>query len=148
MKKQKMLEELENAKHIHLKEMEKIADVLEGKEIDNPTPLGKMQCECGSWFYPNQEKMIQILGAQLFHRLDNAHEAWHKDYEKIYNIFFKEEKKRGLFSKLLGGNKIDAMTLDKAKLYYAELKSDTTTLLHEADAAIRRIKALNSSKFN
>ena len=147
MNKQRMLDDLENAKKIHLQQMQKIADVLEGKQVEHPTALGKMECECGVWFYSNQERMINILGAQLFHRLDDAHEAWHRDYVNIYNIFFKE-KKTGLFSKLLGTNKVDAMTLDKAKLYYSELKKDTDELFHAADAAIRRVSALSSSKFH
>jgi len=142
-----MLEALENAKAVHLAQMEKIASEIAGKKIDNPTALGKMECECGVWFYGHQEEMKAILGLQFFERLDKKHEKWHLDYSNIYNIFFKEEKK-GFFSKMIGSSKHDMMELDKAQFYYSELKVDTQELLQVADAAIRRVSALSESKFS
>jgi len=141
-----MLEAIENAKTVHLVQMEKIASEIAGKKIDNPTALGKMECECGVWFHEHEKEMKAILGLQFFERLDKKHEKWHLDYANIYNIFFKEEKK-GFLSKIIGSSKHDMMELDKAKLYYSELKADTQELLQVADAAIRRVSALSESKF-
>jgi len=39
------------------------------------------------------------------------------------------------------------MKMDKAKLYYSELQEDTGELIKAADAAIRRVSALQTSKF-
>ncbi len=145
MGKSDILKSLEDAKKLHQEQMLKIEKAIEGKDIENPPKLGKMECGCGSWFYSNKEYMISILGLQLFERLDKMHEAWHLEYAKIYNILF-AKKKKGLFSKLLG-NKIDPLEMDKVKLYYKDLGDITDELLHVVDAAIRRVGALSESKF-
>jgi len=145
MGKSEILKSLEDAKKLHQEQMLKIEKAIEGKEVENPPELGKMECGCGSWFYSNKEYMISILGLQLFERLDKMHEMWHMEYSKIYNILF-AQKKKGLFSKLLG-NKIDPLEMDKVKLYYKDLGDITDELLHVADAAIRRVGALSESKF-
>jgi hypothetical protein len=146
MTKTQMLDALENAKQTHLAQMDKIKAVIAGKEVKHPTALGKMECECGIWFYSHEEQMKQILGLQLFERLDRSHENWHRDYVSIYEIYFKEEKK-GFFAKILGTNKVDDLQRDKAKLYFVELQKDTEELLAISEAAIRRVSALNDSKF-
>jgi len=142
-----MLQAIENAKHIHLEQMNKIKLEIAGKEVQNPTALGKMDCECGIWFYAHEKEMKNVCGLQLFERLDKSHEKWHIDYANIYNLFFKEEKK-GFFSKIIGFGKQNEMKLDKAKLYFSELQKDTEELLLVSDSAIRRVSALRESKFS
>jgi glutamate synthase domain-containing protein 1 len=127
--------------------MYKIESLLNGKDVKNLPAIGKLECDCGIWFYANKDFMINILGAQLFEKLDSLHERWHIEYAKIYEIFFNKEKKKGLLSKLLGINKIDPLQLDKAKLYYVELTQTTEELLKVSDTAERRVSALNESKF-
>ena len=146
MTKPEMIQAIENAKHVHIEQMNKIQSEIAGKKVTNPTALGKMECECGIWFHSHEKEMKNICGLQLFNRLDKAHEKWHIDYESIYKLFFKEEKK-GLFSKIIGSSKPDEMTLDKAKYYYSELQKDTDELLTVSDSAIRRVSALSDAKF-
>jgi len=148
MTKQEMLDSIENAKKTHLEQMHKIRSVINGKKIENPTALSKRECECGIWFYSHEKVMKDILGAQLFERLDKNHEQWHVEYFNIYNIFFKkEQKKRGLLSKVLKRDKIDSLTIDKAKLYYSELERSTDELLKVSESASRRVAALKDAKF-
>ncbi len=146
MTKQQILDAIENTKHIHLEQMQKIESALNGKSIEKPTALGKMECECGEWLYANKQEMIAILGMQFFERLDKQHETWHLDYVSIYNLLFLE-KKKGLFSKVLSSINKDSMKIDKAKFYYVQLKKDTDELLNTADAAFRRVTALSNTKF-
>jgi len=147
MTKSEMIDAIENAKSIHQEQMHKIESEIAGVKIANPTAPGKMDCECGIWFYKHEKEMQDILGLQLFERLDRGHEKWHIDYINIYNLFFKEEKK-GVFTKIFGSSKVNEMTLDKAKLYYQDLQKDTEELLKVSDSAIRRVSALSDSKFN
>lgn len=91
--------------------------------------------------------MKDILGSQLFNRLDKHHEAWHQEYLNIYNIFFKEDKKTGIFSKIFGIGKVDTLTLDKANAYFVELQHATEELLKASESATRRVSALQDSKF-
>lgn len=148
MTKTEMLDAIEHAKKTHLEQMYKIKKVMKGQEIENPTALSKKECECGVWFYTNEKIMKDILGAQLFERLDKHHEEWHKNYLHIYEIFFKEDtKKKGLISKIFGKDKIDSLTMDKAKLYFSELQNATDELLNASESAMRRVSALKDSKF-
>ena len=146
MTKVEMVQAIENAKHVHLEQMDKIESEIAGKKVENPTALGKMDCECGIWFHAHEKEMKNICGLQLFERLDKSHEKWHIDYANIYNLFFKEEKK-GLFSKIIGSHKISEMKLDKGKLYFSELQKDTDELLSASESALRRVSALSDSKF-
>lgn len=146
MTKSQMIEAIENAKEVHKTQMNKIKSEISGKKIDKPTAPGKMECECGIWFHANEKEMKNILGLQLFEHLDRDHEKWHTDYVNIYKLFFVEEKK-GIFSKLLGSGH-DQMKIDKAKVYFSELEKDTQALLLTADVALRRVMALQDSKFS
>lgn len=147
MKKNEMLQAIELAKETHQKQMEKIKDIIKGKDVERPTALGKMECECGQWFYSNKDKMTQILGHQLFERLDKIHEQWHKDYSRVYEIHQKlQKKKTGFFSKVIH-SRMSTLDADKLKLYYRELSQITDDMFREADTALRRVAALPESKF-
>jgi hypothetical protein len=145
MNKSDMIDALKVAKKTHQEQMEKIEKLLEGKEVEKPTPVEKTDCRCGQMFYADKEFMVSILGLQLFEKLDLYHEAWHKEYQKIHSIFFKEKK--GLFSKLFK-SKPDTLELDKAKMYYQEMKTISEELYNVTEAALRRITALSDAKFH
>lgn len=147
MRKEEMLVAIESARETHKKQMDKIKALIQGKEVENPTALGKMECECGQWFYSNKDIMIKILGHQLFERLDKSHEKWHKDYSRVYDIYKNQEKKKTGFLSKLVGRKMSALEFDKLKLYYKELSQITDDMFHEADTAMRRVAALPESKF-
>jgi len=147
MTRSEMITAIENAKSIHQAQMHKIELVIAGDEVENPTAITKTDCECGIWFFENEKLFIEILGLQLYKRLDEGHTKWHNDYANIYNLFFKEEKK-GIFSKIFSFSDDKEMIADKAKLYYEELKVDTEELFKITDSALRRVGALSSSKFS
>ncbi len=146
MNKEEMTEALERAKRVHMHQMQKISSLLKGEVVENPTPVNKTECEYGKWFYGNKEQLVYILGIQLYERIDVLHEQWHYGYLRIHDLFFKESKK-GLFTKLLKPSKVSGLDIDKGKLYYVELQEVTKALLNTTDAAIRRVSALNESKF-
>jgi hypothetical protein len=145
MTKEETLNALQNAKKVHQQQMIKIENLLDGKDIKNPTAVNEHECDFGKWFYAHQESLTQIVGLQLFERIEQAHSLWHQEYIRIYKIFFLEKK--GFFSKLFG-KKIEPFELDKAKLYYKELEDVSKELLHAIDATLRRINALPESKFH
>jgi hypothetical protein len=148
MTRKEMLDAMAVARETHKRQMDKIQHIIKGEFVAEPTALGKMECECGQWFYANKDEMIKILGHQMFERLDKVHENWHIDYSRVYEIYNAQQKRGdGFVSKMLhkGQNTLER---DKLKLYYKELCELTDELMREADAAIRRISALPESKFN
>ena len=146
MNKQDTLAILLDAKKRHIEQMGKIELLLAGKKVDNPTPLGKMECDFGKIFYGQKDVFFHLLGAQFYEKIDKLHEQWHLGYVKINALFF-QEKSEGFFSKILGAHKIDPLTYDKAKLYYVELKAVTSELLKLLDISIRRVEATSDTKF-
>jgi len=147
MEKQLILEAIENAKTLHLQQMHKIENLIKGKEVEDPTPIAKTECLFGKFLYDDQNELYQMLGEQFFHKLDILHEQWHKQYFKIYNIYFNKSG-GGFISKLFGSKKIDPLDADKAKLYFVELREITDELIHAIDVSKRRLTALSASKFH
>lgn len=147
MKKTEMLQAIESARDTHKKQMDKIKDIIKGKDVEKPTALGKMECECGQWFYSNKDIMTKILGHQLFERLDKIHEQWHKDYSRVYEIHQKQQKKKAGFLSKVFNARMSSLDSDKLKLYYKELSQITDDMFREADTALRRVAALPESKF-
>lgn len=148
MTKSETVEAIKKAREAHQRQMQKIESAMNGEEIDNPTSLNKTECTFGKWLYDDKNHMREIIGSQFFTTLDMEHEKWHKEYAKIYNILFNEDKKKqGLFSRLMGKKSIDPLELDKVKLYYVELKETTSRLLKAIASSERRVSALPESKF-
>jgi hypothetical protein len=146
MTKEEMIDAIENAKEMHMNQMLKIESEISGKKVTHKTALEKMDCKYAIWFHSHEKVIKEILGMQFFERLDKHHKAWHHSYANIYKMFLEDEKK-GFFSKLLGSSESTSMKMDKAKLYYSELQEDTGELIKAADTAIRRVRALQTSKF-
>lgn len=149
MDKNKTIESIQKARKAHLAQMDKIAAVIAGEKVDNPTAVASTECDFGKWLYADENKLEEILGSLFFSKLEVMHSKWHLEYARVFEIFFKDkDKKRGIFSKLMASNKIDPLEMDKAKLYYTELQATTAELLKIIDSSERRINAMNEGKFH
>jgi len=147
MDKQATLAAMEKAKTSHEAQMAKIETLLDGVEVSHPTPVVKIECSFGQWLYNDENHLEDILGTQFYKKLDTQHEAWHTQYIKIYNIFFKD-KKSGFFAGLLGKNKVDDLLVDKAKMYFTELQPISAELIHTLESSHRRVTAMSDAKFH
>lgn len=146
MNKSETVKSIEAMKIFHETQMDNIKLLLNGKVVDKLEPIAKTECEFGEWLYTHENRIQDILGVQFYERLEKLHEQWHIQYYKIYKIFFMDEKK-GFFSSLIGGSKVDQMQIDKAILYFTELKIISDELLLALASSHRRALALNESKF-
>jgi len=146
MTKEQTLESIQNAKKYHEIQMEKISGLIYGKVITDPTAVSKRECNFGHWLYSEEAHLRDILGAQFFESIEKTHGKWHEQYYKIYEIFYQKPKK-GLISKMLKRDKVKQLEIDKAKLYYVELKQCTNELLNYMAISERRVLALSESKF-
>jgi len=147
MDKATILKAIESAKKSHEVQMVKIEMAMNNEEVDTPPALDKTKCTFGIWLYNNPE-IKEVIGAQFHNTIETLHTKWHLEYFKIFNIYFKDKKKKGFFSKILSKQKIDDLELDKAKLYYTDLKDTTKELLQKLDASYRRVDAMSDSKFD
>jgi len=148
MTKAETLEAIEKAKAAHISQMDKMKAAFRGTTIENPTSVSKMHCTFGKWLYGENNDFIKtILGAHFYEQLDHEHEAWHAEYSKIHALLF-EAKKEGFFAKVFSSKKPDSLAIDKAKTYYVEMEMITKQLLTTLDKSIRRIGAMDPSKFS
>jgi len=147
MDKYATLESIQKARVAHETQMKKIEALLNGEKVDNPTAVEKTECLFGKWLYAKDSNLKKVLGALFYSNIETIHARWHSEYIRLFNIFFAGEQKKSFFSKLLGTPKVNSMDIDKAQLYYSELKSTTKELLKVLDVCERRIQALNDSKF-
>jgi hypothetical protein len=148
MTKEQSIEAIKKAREAHLDSMGKIENVLKGIHVENPTSVLKTQCAFGQWLYGKDFHVKELLGEQFYDKLEEEHAEWHKEYSRIYNLFFKDNKSIGFFSKLIGSQKFDSQTIDKGKLYYTELEVVTNHLMNALAASERRLVAMNESKFH
>jgi hypothetical protein len=146
MDKTSTLEAMQNARKSHLSQMEKIAAVINGEKVNKPTALNHTECNFGKWLYADENRLKSIFGALFFNNLEEAHTQWHREYERIYNIFFKDQKK-SFFSKSLTPAKVSSLEIDKAKLYYSELEVTTAEVLRILGSCERRVRAMSDTKF-
>lgn len=147
MNKVKTLQLMKNARKAHKSQMAKIKIAIDGYKVENPTAVEKTKCSFGQWLYKDDNNLEHMLGSLFYEKLENIHAQWHTEYFRIFNIFFKEEKKN-LFSKLIGNSKMSEMQNDKAELYYSELEVTTKKLLEALAISEKRIIALPESKFD
>lgn len=146
MDKTKTLESIQNARRAHEAQMDKIKAAIDGEKVDDPTAVAKTKCAFGMWLYDDENHLRNILGSLFYDNMEVLHDKWHTEYFRLFNIFFKEEKKTFL-SRMIGSSKVSEMELDKAKLYYSELERTTKKLLKALGSSERRIGALPESKF-
>lgn len=146
MDKEKTLESIQNARKSHEAQMSKIKAAIDGEKVDDPTVVAKTKCAFGEWLYDDENHLRDILGSLFYDKMEVLHAKWHSEYFRIFEIFFKDEKK-SFFSKILRSSKVSEMDLDKAKLYYSELEITTQELLKALGSSERRIYALPESRF-
>lgn len=149
MNKIQTIETIQKVKKFHESQMDNLQDFLNGKHVEEPVCISKTQCEFGRWLYGRENNIEKILGSHFYESLDRLHTQWHKEYSKIYELVY-DKKKKGFFSKVFGSREggLDPLSLDKAKLYYEELKVLSHELLKVLSLCQRRVFAMSDSMFD
>jgi hypothetical protein len=147
MDKNETLKSILAAKKAHIDRMNKVKSRLDGVSEDELVLVSKQECGFGIWFY-SDERLKRMLGTQFYENLETLHTKWHIEYQKLYELCYENRNKKGLFSKLVGNNKVSKMVIDKAKLYYSDLEITTGELIKAIDSSYRRLNALNESYFS
>jgi len=151
MDKAQTLQLIENIIKSNKTQMHNISTILEKKDGDELCSIAKNECDFGRLLYENEQHLKNVMGSLFYDKIEKLHEAWHVEYYNIYKILQKhikgKQEKKGFLSKIMGDKKISDMEIDKAKLYFSELKKAQAELQRSIEAAQRRLMALNESKF-
>lgn len=150
MTKESIQQKIKKARQSHNYQVQKIKFLVDGMPLkEDPTPVSYRECGFGSWIYGDEESLRKLIGDQTFEEIAQQHILWHKEYQKIYQIYY-DGAKTGLFAKLTGGGrpKADSLQQDKAKAYYSDLRALTSTLLKMLENLERRIANMPESRFS
>jgi len=148
MTKLHIIHAIENAESYHEEQLQKVARLLNGEKINNVTPIEKESCEFGKWLYGEGTEIKTILGLKFYENIEIMHTFWHREYKKIYEIFY--DVKKNIVMKLLFGNrnKVTDEMLEEAKEYFKELQAITQNLLKALYVSKKRVLALSEGYFH
>jgi hypothetical protein len=147
MKKKDVIEAIDHAYEYHVEQMEKVTLLVKGDKVKNMPPKEKDECEFGHWLYGSAKRIKRLLGIQFYSNMELIHEFWHIQYEKIYDVYYKDKKDR-ILTKLLGSRRrLSKEEFEEVQHYYKDIKRATKDLLGALDASKRRIIALKESVF-
>jgi len=145
MSKAEVLEKIKNAKNAHNANMKKALLLSEGIPLEgDPVPVGFRECAFGKWLYGDEAQVRRALGEAQYSEIETLHKAWHDEYNKIYDVYYKDGKK-GFLGKLFGGRpKLSELEREKAKNYCGDLKEITWSLTKKMEAIEKRVERMPS----
>ncbi len=147
MTKKQILHAIEHAYEYHVEQMEKVTLLVEGNKVKNPTPRMKNECDFGKWLYGDASRIKRLLGLQFYKDMELIHEFWHIEYEKIYDLYYRDDED-GLLTKIFGNRRrLSEEEREEVQEYYQALSRATDDLLDALSASKRRILALKEYIF-
>jgi len=149
MKKDEILEFLNDVKVAHTKWVDRADNLMKGIDIeDKATPVDAKECAFGKWFYGDGQKLnvLSSVPLQCMQEMETTHADFHKSYLSIYNVYF-SEKKGGFLSNFFKGKK--ELTPEERNFVeekYKEMKELSKKLVDEIDRLDRRITAISDER--
>lgn len=144
MNKNKILDELREAKQEHINWMHLIKLMVYGFGVNKQeVPTNPVQSGFGKWFYGNAQKLKELRNTKLecMSHVEASHLKTHAIYFNIHEICFKKES-NGIISNLLSV-KVTEKDRDIAKEYYDELMIASKELMDNTLRLERRILAIS-----
>ena len=153
MEKENIIENLQKAKLSNLQWIDRANSLISGTKKDTGTvPIEEKESEFGQWLYGEGELLKKLSNNPLecMKSIEVLHQHIHKNYFKIYHIYFSDEKKAGFFSKLMGAKRQEVNTNEEkeAKLLLESLEQYANDLMKELERLERRIEAVGQEKLN
>ncbi|WP_457746790.1 CZB domain-containing protein [Sulfurimonas sp.] len=149
MKKDEILEFLNNVKAAHTKWIDRADNIIKGIDIeDKATPVDATECAFGKWFYGDGQKLnvLSNVPLQCMQEMESTHTSFHKSYLTIYDIYF-SSKKGGFLSSFFKGQKElspeEKMLVEEK---YKEMQELSKKLVDEIDRLDRRITAISDER--
>ena len=143
MNKNKVLDELREAKQQHINWMHLIKLMVYGFGVNKQeVPTNPVQSGFGKWFYGNAQKLKALRNTKLecMSHVEASHLKTHDIYFKIHEICFKKESD-GILSNLLSV-KVTENERVIAKKHYEELMTASKELIANTLRLEKRILAI------
>ncbi len=164
MKREELLQNLQNAKSSHLSNMRKINSIIRNQYFINRAPnIHLKECSIDMWL--QNEELSLLMGSIFYGDLIKHHSKWHEIYRDLYNKFFdskklqqfldkidnpKNEKEKERFLVKLSKLKIklSAREEEEVKALYSDLTNISNKLISTMESCERKVKATASNMFD
>jgi hypothetical protein len=147
MKKNQIIEAMDNAKSAHQQQMDNAKALLKWGDLDKMTAIKKSNCRFSAWLNGANFDVKKVLGEQFYIRVDMEQDEWHRDYIELYQIF-SQRQKQGFIAKIFKNDDLSPIELKMAQFYNERLKTASSKLLNAIESAKRRVYAMPESRFN
>jgi hypothetical protein len=148
MKKEEVVQQIQSAIKAHETQLQISRFMAYGMEIKDGSEaaLDGHACQFGQWFYKNMRWLERFFGDTTIQEIEKLHALWHNENQKIYDLYYKKNKK-GLLGKLFGSSGIEDGDLDRAKAYYADLKKISDELIKRMKTLLVRAQSRSESDY-
>jgi len=164
MKREELLQNLQNAKSSHLSNMRKINSIIRNQYFINRAPnIHLKECSIDNWL--QNEELSLLMGSIFYGDLIKHHNKWHEVYGDLYNEFFdsrklqqfiekidnpKTDKEREKFLVKLSKLKIkfSAREEEEVKALYSDLTNISNKFISTMESCERKVKATASNMFD
>ncbi|SHO81232.1 hypothetical protein MNB_SV-15-766 [hydrothermal vent metagenome] len=164
MKREELLEKIQDTKASHLINMRKINTIIKNQYFINKPPhtLAK-ECSIENWL-ENRELSV-ILGSIFYSELVKNHTKWHEVYEDLYNKFFDSKKLQQIIEKIENPKndkekekfiaklskikiKLSAREEEALKALFNDLDNISKKFISILESCERKTKATSSNMFD
>lgn len=144
IKKNKALEQLDDAKRAHMKFVNRAKSITEGgPKVRDPHPLESSCCQFGVWLNTDGINMLNSLEMDNVSHIQSLHNQLHEKYNSIYEIYFGSSEGIVYDSKVtLVKNTISKNDETIAKEYMSQLRELSYALLGELEKVEKHINEL------
>jgi len=153
MKKGETLKTLENAQRELTRFVESTKLLIDGIDTqERILPIVSRKTKFGEWFYTDGQKLKALSNNPLecMSNIENLHENLHKTYKEIFDIYYLNEKKGSLLSKILKPKQKILSESEYAYVNkkYSMMEKTVQDLLDEISRLKRRLTAVSEEKIN
>ncbi len=164
MKREELLQSLQNTKSSHTNNMRKVNSIIRNQYFINiPPKISLEQCSIKNWL--QDKELTPIIGSIFYSDLVNNHNRWHEVYSDLYTKFFNSKKLQEFLDKIenpkndrekdkfitkLSKLKIKLSTREEEELkaLFNDLSNISNKLILIMESCERKIKATASNLFD
>ncbi len=153
MKKDETLKSLKNAEIELTRFVETAQSLIKGVDAeDRVLPITVRETKFGQWFYTDGQKLKLLSNNPLecMSNIEDLHNKLHERYREIFDIYYSEEKKGGLLSKIFKP-KQKVLTESETQFVneeYTAMQKTAKELMAEISRLERRLEAVSEEKIN
>jgi len=164
MKREELLQNLQDTKSSHLGNMRKINAIIKNQYfISRPPNTSLKGCSIDNWL--ETEELSTIIGSIFYGDLIKSHNKWHEVYIDLYNKFFESKKLEQFLDKIDNPKndkekekflvklsklkiKLSAREEEEIKALFSDLTNISNKLISTLESSERKVKATASNMFD